>query len=148
MTAAARPPTNSATRSVVSMLSGVGTQSRASFISVNGTAITRNAAAIAMPPARGIGRVLTRRASGRSTIPYRRTVRRTSGVSRSAIAAVRTKTTRIGPTLSLTPSMNVTSVTCGARPARSLGRQPGDREPRDDLGDLAGEPALDGLVVT
>src|SRR5262245_34751452 len=63
------------------------------------------------------------------------------------MVAVRTKTAMIGPTLLPTPSMNVTGVTCGARPRRSRRRQPRDGEPRHDLADLARKPALDGLVV-
>ena len=51
------------------MLSGIGTQPLASLRSTNGTATPRNAAAMAMPPARGMGRVLTRRSLGRSTMP-------------------------------------------------------------------------------
>src|SRR5690349_9679471 len=57
----------------------------------------------------------------------------------------------MGPTLSPTPSMNVTgrrrAAATGAGARRSRGGQPRNGEPSDDLGDLAGEPPLDALVV-
>ena len=50
------------------------------------------------PPPRGIGDVLTRRASGRSTMSKRSTIRRTSGRQRRGPAsAATTKTATIGP---------------------------------------------------
>src|SRR5688572_24248821 len=51
-----------------------------------------------------------------------------------------TNTATIGPMLVPTPSMNVTG-------ALSRGRQPRYRETTDDLGDLAGQPPLDGGIV-
>ena len=54
------------------------------------SATTRNAIATAMPPPRGIGRLLTRRWSGRSMASRRIASRRTSGVSSSAISAAAT----------------------------------------------------------
>src|SRR5688572_6312007 len=95
---------------------------------------------MARPPARGIGRVFTRREFGRSTIRWRSTTRRMSGVRMAARSAAAANTARIGPMLDPTSSMNVTG-------ASSRGRQPRYREAGDDLGDLAGQPTLDRRVV-
>ena len=96
MAAAAAPPANSAKRSPVVMFNGIGTQSADSLRSVNGRATTRKPTATAIPPARGIGLVFTRRAFGRSTTPYRFIVRRTIGVSANAIRPASVNTTMIG----------------------------------------------------
>ena len=58
--------------------------------------VSRNPAAIASPPARGIGTVLTRRSSGRSTISWWTTNRRTTGVSARVRMAAPAKTTTMG----------------------------------------------------
>ena len=69
-------------------------------------ATVRNAAATARPPPRGIGRRLTRRASGRSTRSNARAKRRIAGVRTSASRAADANATTSAGTIAPTPGMN------------------------------------------
>ena len=90
-------------------------------------ATSRNAAATARPPPRGIGVVLTRRSSGRSTISKRMDDRRTSGVRTSASRAATTNARRRSAGAS-----SPTSRSADRREGRStvaVAREPRNREP-------------------
>ena len=67
--AATAPPSSNAATSDGAKAAGTGTKCALWLTSRKRPATSRNAAQIARPPPRGTGIVLTRRASGRSTIP-------------------------------------------------------------------------------
>ena len=89
----------------------------------------------AMPPPRGIGRLLTRRGSGRSTLSRRIARRRTSGVMSSAISAAATNaTTRSGSTSPNVPIRRIGWSGVAPRAAPAPGSGPPARGPRRGSG--------------
>ncbi len=119
--AATAPPRNSAATSGELRELGIGTHPASWLRYMNAPAVSRNAAETASPPPRGTATTLTRRGLGRSTILYRSTTARTTGVSTRAISAAATNATRIGPTALPSPGMNVIA----AADAGWSGRDPG-----------------------
>ena len=119
---AAAPPLLAGSASAYARSRAAGSPSRKTAL------VSRNAAAMARPPARGIGTVLIRRSSGRSTISWWTTNRRISGCEGERQECRRPRTTAtMGRSRSSALEMKVTPrATLGPGTAR---RSRGPRRP-------------------